>query len=628
MCPSDNQADQPYRILVIDDDPHILSQVRRILEQRDHETITATSGQAGLALFQQREPHLVLIDVDLTDADGFSLLIRMKERRRHIPVMMVAPASEVAVVSALRQGADDFLSKPIVPEELLERVQRNLEKGQQSRARAELTEQLQQQLSTLLSLQEMAREASSAADLYHLLKRLLDQAVESMQLDAGIILVSENGELVPVAHHGLSRAIASSLTRQRLTWQDPPLRPFRQATGALLTHGEKQQGGPLSRSVGYRFTAIVPLLAHGRRWGLMEIASKDERAVPKEDLEILTTLGQQIALALANARLQEAATLRLRELALLNEACLALTSELNLEQILTTIMLRTSDVIGVETGSLFLADEESGELIFRIVLGEQASDILSRRVPPGKGIAGWVFQHGHPLLVPDVNEDHRYYPEVDRHTGFHTRSTLCVPLQVRGETLGVVELVNKISGEFTDDDLRLLESVAALTATAIAQTRLHEWTTSFVLIDPLTHLPNHKFLLQVLDREAARCRRYERTCSLLLLSVDRRLQLSESLWRKLAAMIKENLRQSDLLCRHREGPLVAVLPETTVAGARTLADRLRDQIGQSNLQEPDGVNLLEHIRIGFVTYPQEVEDPAGLLKGAEHALARAWEKSG
>ena len=623
MEPSEEEGSRKFSVLVVERDPHILSQVRRILEQ-DFEVYTATAGRSGWDLFQSVSPDLVLLGWELADMAGLDLLAQIKESSRLVPVVVLAGASETAAIAALRHGADDYLSKPLSPDEVRERVHHNLEKGLQARAQASLNEQLQRQLATFSALREVTRETSAATDLYELLHRVLEQTLRNLELDAGIVFTSEDGDLVPLAHRGLPQSIASALTRRRITWDDPSLKPLQEATGAIRTRSGEQRGGPLSLAVGYAFTAVVPLWAQGRRWGLLEVAGRSERT--EKDLEVLTTVGQQLAIVLANARLQETTALRVRELALLNEACLALTSDLDLEQILTTIMMRTSDVIGVVTGSLLLADEESGELIFRISLGGNAERLLSRRIPPGRGIAGWVFQHGQPLLVSDVHQDARYYPEIDRYTGFLTRSVLCVPLRVRGRSFGVIELVNKISGDFTEGDLRLLESVAALIATAIEQSRLQEWMTSFVLIDPLTRLPNHRFFLEALERESARCRRYGRACSLLLLGVDRRLHLPDVRWRELAEVLRRTMRQSDLLCRHAQGHFVAILPETSAEGARALAGRLVEEIRRAGLQEPAGVSLADHVRCGQATFPEEVDDPKDLLTRAEKALGEAWRR--
>jgi signal transduction histidine kinase len=90
------------------------------------------------------------------------------------------------------------------------------------------------------------------------------------------------------------------------------------------------------------------------------------------------------------------------------------------------------------------------------------------------GIAGWVATHGEPAIVNDVTQDERFSREVDARTGFLTQSVICVPLQIRKRTIGVLEVLNKISEEgFTEDDLRLLSTLAAQAAVAIENARLY-----------------------------------------------------------------------------------------------------------------------------------------------------------
>jgi diguanylate cyclase (GGDEF)-like protein len=139
-------------------------------------------------------------------------------------------------------------------------------------------------------------------------------------------------------------------------------------------------------------------------------------------------------------------------------------------------------------------------------------------------------------------------------------------------------------------------------------------------------LPNHRFFVEALEREVARARRYMRTCSLFILGVDRRLPLPDIKWRDLAAVLKKALRQSDLLCRHRDGRFVAILPETGIDGARQLVDRLLGKIRRANLQEPAGSNLIDRIRCGLATYPDTVDDPKDLLARAEDTLSLAWQE--
>lgn len=610
----------PFRVLVIDHEPPILSQVRHILEKQGYEILAAASGRAGTALFQEQQPDLVIVDLELGDADGLELLAQMKRERPHLPVVALSMASEVNVIAAMRHGADDYLSKPIVPEELIERVAHNLEKGRQARMQAGWLEQLQRDLAALASMREVAKAAGRAVDLYQILQRCLDETLRAMRLDAGILFIADDSELIPLVHRGLPQEIAGALGRRRLSWDDPELRPFQRVTGAILTAGQGEHGGPLSLTQSYRFSAVVPLWHQGRRWGMLEVASEARRADPDRDLEILGTVGQQFALTLANLRWHEAAQLRLRKLAVLNEASLALTSEADLEQVLATLMMRVNDVVGVEAGFLVLADEESGELVFRLLLGGKAADLPTRRIPPGKGIAGWVHTHGRSLLVPDVRQDPRYDPEVDSYAGVRTRSVLCAPLLLRGSSIGVIELVNKTEGEFGEEDLRLLEAIAALIATGIEHTRLQ----AFALIDQRTGLPGPQFVMRALEQEIARCRRYDRQGALLLLGVDPALSLSEAQWRDLGALLKRAVRHADLPGSYRPGVLAAILPETDEEGARSLAGRLSEEIRRAGLRGPDGVPLAGRVRCAWLSFRGDIAEPQALLARAEEALAQAW----
>ena len=121
----------------------------------------------------------------------------------------------------------------------------------------------------------------------------------------------------------------------------------------------------------------------------------------------------------------------------------------------------------VEAGSLLLLDEEKGELRFERALGSATARVAPFRLRLGQGIAGWVVQQGKPLLVPNVQEDPRFYRSVDQLSGFRTRSILCVPLMVRGRAIGAIELINKVEESFTEEDLALLEVLAGPAAISI-----------------------------------------------------------------------------------------------------------------------------------------------------------------
>ena len=162
------------------------------------------------------------------------------------------------------------------------------------------------------------------------------------------------------------------------------------------------------------------------------------------------------------------------DLLFLNEVSQAVTSTLDLNEVLTKLMARINEVLGMEAASILLVDESSGELIFATAAGGGAERVKGLRLQPDQGIAGWVARKGQTLLVPDVREDPRFYPDVDRLSGFVTRSVLCVPLKIKGRVVGVIEALNKAEGTFTTRDRRLLEAMAPTAAIAIENARLYQ----------------------------------------------------------------------------------------------------------------------------------------------------------
>ncbi|HVA66311.1 MAG TPA: ATP-binding protein [Elusimicrobiota bacterium] len=148
-----------------------------------------------------------------------------------------------------------------------------------------------------------------------------------------------------------------------------------------------------------------------------------------------------------------------------------LSSKLDLDDLLRTILETAARVVGSQSASLLLQDEQTQELYFHVALGlgEAAARV---RLKPGQGIAGSVAQSRKGEIISDVREDARWSPETDARSGFVTRSILAVPLVVRGRLLGILEAINKTDGAFTDDDLRSFEAFASQASVAIENARL------------------------------------------------------------------------------------------------------------------------------------------------------------
>jgi signal transduction histidine kinase len=218
----------------------------------------------------------------------------------------------------------------------------------------------------------------------------------------------------------------------------------------------------------------VPIRLGSKVVGVLDLQSEEIDAFSPQDVATMEILADQLSIAIENARLYDEIRQRVDELTTLNKISQAITSTLDLQETLTVITDHTTRLLGVEATSVVLYDQGDGNLWFAAASGEGADFVLGKRLAMGHGVAGWVAQHGEPVLVPDVSKDHRFFSDFDRESGFVTRSILCVPLQTKGQTIGAIEALNKRSGPFDQEDLRLLTSLAAPAATAIENARLYE----------------------------------------------------------------------------------------------------------------------------------------------------------
>ena len=137
-----------------------------------------------------------------------------------------------------------------------------------------------------------------------------------------------------------------------------------------------------------------------------------------------------------------------------------------LEQIVQTAM----HVLHAHAGALYLLDEESEELVFEVALGGGGAPLRGRRLAPGQGIAGWVAATGQAIATTDVQQDPRWSQEFGRLVGYTPQTMLTMPLLLRDRVVGVLQLLDKESGEpFSTDDMVTLSLFAQQAAVAITQ---------------------------------------------------------------------------------------------------------------------------------------------------------------
>ena len=149
----------------------------------------------------------------------------------------------------------------------------------------------------------------------------------------------------------------------------------------------------------------------------------------------------------------------------------ALGNTLHIDDLLRVIVERTTELMEAERSTLFVVDQERDELWSKVLQGNVNVEI---RLKKGQGIAGWVALHGKSLNIRDAYKDARFNRSVDESTGYQTRNILCQPIRnLQGDIIGVIQVLNRHQGNFTDEDESLLSAIASQAAIAIENSRLY-----------------------------------------------------------------------------------------------------------------------------------------------------------
>ncbi len=204
--------------------------------------------------------------------------------------------------------------------------------------------------------------------------------------------------------------------------------------------------------------------------GVTQVLNKRSGPFTAADMTILNAIGRQAASALEQAQMVERLEQARREELELLAITEAISTELHLDTLLGRIVAAATQLLDAERSTLFVYDPSKDELWSRVAEGTEQRQI---RIPANAGIAGAVFMSGDVLNIPDAYADRRFNREIDRRSGFRTRNLLNAPVSDRtGEHLGVVQVLNKRGGQFSQVDIRRLKAFSAGIAVALENARL------------------------------------------------------------------------------------------------------------------------------------------------------------
>ena len=317
------------------------------------------------------------------------------------------------------------------------------------------------------------------------------------------------------------------------------------------------------------------------------------------------------------------------EVAVFNELGKALTSSLQIDQVLRTIMEKIDEFLRPDTWSLLLVDEVKQELYFELAVGKGAQALKDVRIKMGQGIAGWVAQNDEAVIVPDVSKDTRFFAKVDEKTKMETRSIVAVPVRYRDHCLGVIELINCVGRDgFQDRDLALLEALADFAAIALENARhvkrIHELT----ITDDCTSLFNARHMDFILETEIYRSQRYGYEFSLVFIDLDHFKTVNDThghlvgskLLGEVGQMVKVACRRIDFAFRYGGDEFVIVLPQACKENALVVSSRLHRLIGETRWLASEGMDIHITASLGIASYPTDAKTKVELLHLADEAM--------
>jgi PAS domain S-box-containing protein len=322
----------------------------------------------------------------------------------------------------------------------------------------------------LALLYRIGRELSGRLNLNELLPRVLKETVQNTQANTGSIMVfDDQGHVLHAAlmtegkfQPDPDKVIAATLEHGLAGWVVHNRQPVLIDNTVQDPRWDRR---PDDQVVGPKSAMAVPLSGRERVVGVITLVKTPAGAFNDDDLTFLIAIADQAGIAIENARLFTDIERRSQAMRALAATAQAINSTLQLDEILRLVTQHARDLLRVEVASVSLLEGE--RLVFKEAVGRAAERLKGLSVKLGQGFSGWVAQNNQPVLVSDVTTDPRFFRGVDQQTGFLTRAVACVPVRIKDQVIGVIEVRNPVNGLFDAETLNLLHSLASLAGTAI-----------------------------------------------------------------------------------------------------------------------------------------------------------------
>lgn len=376
----------------------------------------------------------------------------------------------------------------------------------------------------------------------------------------------------------------------------------------------------------------VPILSGIELLGVLSIQSAQRDAFGPDDELILAAFARLCALAIARVRADARMRNYVAEIEAVSEVARVAT-KMQLGPTIEAAVAAFQRITTSDSTALYLWDESRRRLSASALVYEPRfypqsyrQNVFARDLELGEGMVGWAALHREPILIDDVAKDPR--STMVAGVSLESKAAIVIPLVADDRLLGVIRAVKMGGSIYTPDHFRLAKTLADQAVLTIAATRAFERAEKLALTDELTGLYNARHFHARLEEETSRAVRHARSLVLLLLDADGLKlvndrfghQEGDRLLQRIAALLRQQARTSDVIARLGGDEFAVIQPETEVAGGMVSAERLRDAMRTEPFTTLAGDTPPTSVSIGLSGVPEHARSSADLFRLADDAL--------
>jgi diguanylate cyclase (GGDEF)-like protein len=399
-------------------------------------------------------------------------------------------------------------------------------------------------------------------------------------------------------------------------------RPYHKAMSFEAAIGLLQQeaGKGLDPTVVGKFIELIP--------GLQAEAAKLEQSMRKPVPAAQPTLGQPatgLTPEPTKKNVFDDIALAHREIYALYEIAQAMGTSLGVSDTMALISAKLSNLVPFSCAALFLFDEDTETLRCRFATGTDSDIIQQVTVRSGEGLTGWVARNRRPLVNARPSAD---LEAAGLTATTHLQSALVCPLLFNERFIGTLSVYHLDAAFYRDDHRRLLDRVSEQAAAVINNSMLFEQTQEDSLTDPLTGLPNTRFLFMHLTRELARAERLKSELSLMVMDLDNFKEINDSHGHhvgdralvEVARVLRAAIRPYDICVRYACDEFIVVLSGCGADEAEQKRLELQQGVDAVYFEARPGKRLPLGISVGTAVFPQDGESYETLLATADNRM--------